>query len=247
MILKDNIFSIEENTMSYKKMGREGLKGGAQAFKEKTGKLAQKQKEKEDVLYEDDQVQAEKSGLLAKRLEIIGSHIDDHRTGKNKYPDSVIAVYELAVALNSYSGQISAKNDQARTLMAQELTQQLNNFILKIPESTFLKSRDFDPKNHDQLNARDTFQRNCTTIMGNHYKNLASETSLWNWIKDAFNAVCKVLTLSPKGKLIDSTLDSSNIIKSQNIKERFGAVKDTGQIEIADEEDIDTKLSGPNM
>ncbi|WP_131779163.1 hypothetical protein [Legionella bozemanae] len=235
--------------MSYKKMGREGLKGGAQAFKEKTGKLAQKQKEKEEVLYEDDIVQAKKiaGGIHGNTIEAIGTQIESHRKGKEKYPDSVLAVYDLVKALDSFEGEISAKNEQARQLMSQQLTGQLQRFLEALEPSTFTKSRDFKPEKQEHLAARDTFQRNCTTVMENNYKNLASETSLWNWIKDKFNAVCKALTLSPKGKLIDSTLDSSEIIKQQRIKDSFAAVKNTGQIEIADEEDIDTKLSGPNM
>lgn len=236
--------------MSYDKMRREGLKGGAQKFNEKAKQLSQKPKKKEEVLYEDDIVQAKKmGGINARVLEAIGTQIDTHRKGKDRYPDSVLAVYDLVVALDSYQGNISAKNDQARQLMEQQLIGQLQNFLEKVEPSkwSLSGSRDFDPKNQDHLAARDRFQRNCTTVMKNHYKDLASETSLWNWIKDAFNNVCKVFGLSPKGTVIDSTLDSSDIIKSQNIKERFGAVKDTGQIEIADEEDIDTKLSGPNM
>lgn len=47
----------------------------------------------------------------------------------------------------------------------------------------------------------------------------------------------EAIVLSPKGTVIDSTLDSDAIIQQQRIKDSFSAVKGTGQIENADKED----------
>lgn len=232
--------------MSYNKM--QGKGGGlSRQFAEKSKQLAEKKKAESEIPYEDDIVQAEKVGGLSfqARLEAIESHVKDHRKGKDKYPESVLAVYDLVKALNSYQGELSAKNNLAREQMVLGLTKQIENFITKLPPSRVFGSRDFDPRDHDQIAARDLFQRNCGVVINNNYKDLATATTMWNAIKDVFNEACKAIGLQPKGKVFDTRLDSSEILQARGVKEKFNQVKTSGDVQIKDEDDIDYK--GPSM
>lgn len=180
--------------------------------------------------------------LIAKQ-KLIDDHRKDGKVSGKAYPPSVLAVYDLVKALNNVEGTIEPENDFARMRMAKALDDQLTIFLNKLDEA-MVYGNEYKPGKHDA--ARDFFQQQCAEIINRDYKALASEPTIWNSIKDIFNAVCKILTLQPKGALVDSTLDASSVIKNQSIKERFKGVMDSSdQMGITDAEDIDVTPRGP--
>lgn len=180
---------------------------------------------------------------LIEKQQLIDAHRKDGKVSGKAYPPSVLAVYDLVKALNNVEGTIEPENDFARMRMAKALNEQLTIFLNKL-DKAMVYGNEYKPEKHE--GARDLFQQQCAEIINRDYKALASEPTIWNSIKDIFNAVCKILTLQPKGALVDSTLDASSVIKNQSIKERFRGVMDSSdQMGITDAEDIDVTPRGP--
>ncbi|KTD40477.1 hypothetical protein [Legionella parisiensis] len=155
--------------------------------------------------------------------------------GSKKSPNSVITIYDLAIALNSYAGKIKPETDAVRQIMIQELREHLVDFL----NTT---KKDYDPQNETHAAALDKFELACTKVMDDHYKDLAVEPTFWNAIKDLYNDFCKLVGLSPKGCFVDSTLDSTEILKSRGIRTRFFDIKSQG-IAIKADNDMENPLT----
>lgn len=150
-------------------------------------------------------------------------------------PKEVTAVFNLIEALNDFKGEISLGSDLMRLKMAGDLASKLHNLY----ETT---KGPYNSKKHSE--ALNTFVDGCREVMKENYKKLAAEPTLWNFIKDKFNSAMKAIGLTPRGRILDTSLDSSGVIKDETIQARFKDVL-KANIEIDDEPDVDTSLRGP--
>ncbi|HHF0585257.1 TPA: hypothetical protein ACPHYZ_003756 [Legionella anisa] len=145
------------------------------------------------------------------------------REGKNKTPDSVIAIFDLVVALNNYKGnskkEISLGTDLARLAATGGLAKAVRSYLMDKDEKKFVES--------------------CNQIMTQFYKPLAADVSLWNAIKEFIKPALEYLHIDTK-----RLLSSNNLIKDKNVQGMFKKVVQQG-IEIAEEEQIDTNLNKP--
>ncbi|STY29907.1 Uncharacterised protein [Legionella wadsworthii] len=140
-------------------------------------------------------------------------------------PPAIESVVELVESLNSFKGEIGLGTDLIRQKMAVELSMSLVEF----------------QKNYKKEDALAKFLTSCQLVMKNNYKKLASEPTIWNFIKDKLNNALKWVGLAAKGFLIDTTLDSSAVIKDENVQENFKNVL-RAKIKIDDAPDVDTSL-----
>lgn len=150
------------------------------------------------------------------------------RTGKKQTPASVIAIFDLAQALNNYKGdkkgEISLGTDLARLAVAASLGKAVQKYL----------------KNKHQRDAEQKFQTTCTKIMTEFYKPLAADVSLWNAIKEfIIKPALKFLHIDTK-----RLLSSNDLIKDKNVQGMFKKAVQAG-IEIADEDKVDTNLNKP--
>lgn len=224
--------------MSYEKRRKDQkrrIEGQRERFAERREErdVRKKEVEKEDVVLEG---KAKPDNAVGLQLAAMNDQInrkDGFMTKKS--PDSVIAVFDLVRALNSYSGDIKPETDNARLYMMQQLDDKLVDFLNATGNGSY------DPKKPTHQSALDEFEKGCTKVMKDSYKILAAEPSIWNVIKDLFNDCCKALGFKPKGNLIDSTLDSTDILKGREIRSKFADVQNKG-IEIEADQDMENPL-----
>ncbi len=142
---------------------------------------------------------------------------------KKKQPASVLAIFNLAKALNDYQGdskkEISLSTNLIRLKVAGELGQAVKQYS-------------------ENKNERE-FKTTCTQIMTQNYEYLAADVSLWNAIKKfVIKPALEFLHIDVSKRL----LSSNDLIK--NTQGLFKAVVKSG-IEIAGEDQIDTNLNKP--
>ncbi|QLZ69806.1 hypothetical protein FOLKNPGA_02605 [Legionella sp. PC1000] len=174
-------------------------------------------------------VQAEKNEKISGQLEEAKHHI--HRNT----PPSVKAVFELIEALNSFEGEIGLGTDKARLLAAAQLGEQL---------AALAQATNGNPEKKRYQQILGQFEEACSEIMKVNYKRLAAEPTLWNYIKDKFNSAMKWIHLAPRGLVLDTTLDSSALIKDEKVQAKFKEILNTN-VKIEHEPDVDTPLRGP--
>lgn len=152
------------------------------------------------------------------------------RTGKKQTPASVIAIFDLAQALNNYKGDpkkglISLSTNLARLSVAASLGEAVQEYL----------------ENKDKRNAEQEFQTTCTKIMAENYKYLAADVSVWNVIKEfLIKPALEFLHIDTK-----RLLSSNDLIKNVQVQGMFKKAVKEGGIEIADEKQIDTDLYKP--
>lgn len=154
--------------------------------------------------------------------------VAEKQIGKKQTPASVIAIFDLAKALNNYKGdkkgEISLGTDLARLAVAASLGEAVKTYL----------------KNKHQEDAEQKFQTTCTKIMTEFYKPLAADVSLWNAIKEfIIKPALKFLHIDTK-----RLLSSNDLIKDKNVQGMFKKAVQAG-IEIADEDKVDTNLNKP--
>jgi len=150
-------------------------------------------------------------------------------------PQEVTTVFNLIEALNNFKGEISLGTDMMRLKMAGDLATKLQELY----ETT---KGPYNQKKHSE--ALNTFVDGCRGVMKENYKKLAAEPTLWNYIKDKFNSAMKAIGLTPRGRILDTSLDSSGVIKDETVQTRFKEILQVN-IGIEDEPDVDTSLRGP--
>lgn len=223
---------------------QEAIKKGEQRKEERIKKEESERQEKEtmsDLMGEHGvwkQLKAAQKKVQAVENEEIRNGLQQAKklVSHKNTPAEVTAVFNLIEALNSFKGEISLGTDMMRLKMAGDLATKLQELY----ETT--KGRPYNPKKHSA--AHNTFVDGCKKVMKENYKKLAAEPTLWNYIKDTFNSAMKAINLTPRGRILDTSLDSSGVIKDENVQARFKEALQNN-IEIDDEPDVDTKLTGP--